>query len=782
MVERLVRRLFNEWRPEEGWLPLILLIAIASTVVTAVIEANWVPEGGVVFWTVSVGLFLTIGLAKRPVSWFFAAPIIAAYGIMLTILNLAQLRPPLAVLFEGPSSTLTYIRQNLVLFADRIGGWLTAVSGGGSSNETVVFALGLGLISWLLIAYLGWTTYRHHNPLNALVLIGIALGFNAVYGDTSPWPLAVFIGLSVLLLSNIHMVDMHQLWNQRLVDYPSGISVELYLTGGGIALGLLVVSFVVPAVNIREIRAALLERQSIQEAEQAFERAFGGVNISPALALQQELERSRSRGGDMPRSFLLGNPPELSERLVMTTTVQGEAAAPGANWPLHWRSFSYDIYTGRGWNISSERTEDFNAGERLPIPEIESPRILSQSVHWVLPSTRTRYSLGLPLRFDQFVTAHWRGLSDLTQVRGGGSTYTVETQVTNATPAELRQTTIANVPDTILARYTGLPVDLPERVIELAREAAGGATNPYDRVKSIEGFLRQYPYSLDVNLPPANQDLVDYFLFDLQIGYCDYYATSMVVMARSLGVPARFATGFLAQRPNEDGVQEIYAINAHSWAEVYFAGYGWVEFEPTAAFPSQSQLEPSSDALLNPPDFPAGEVLELPPPPEPESPSLLTNPNFLLVLILFLAGVGVLIWLAVGARGEGDAVLQAYGRLQHSANRLGQPTPKSQTPIEFSAAFEQRVGQLAQKSKLASRLIQARADPVKKRAALPDDAAQLRDLFMVRQYSRPDEPTDESVVEPEGENKASITAAIIWERIRLRLWLLAIIGRLRRLL
>lgn len=761
----------NERRPEEGWLPLLLLIAIASAMVTAVAEANWVPEGGVVFWTVSLGLLLTIYLAKRPLSWLFAWPLITGYGLALTIIDLGQLRPPLPILLNNPGESLIYIRQNLILLADRVGGWLTAVSGGGSSQETIVFAFGLALFSWLLIAYLGWATYRQHSPLNALIITGLALGFNTLYGSTTIWPLAAFIGLAVLLLAAIHMVDMHQIWNREAVDFPTGINVELLLTGSGIALGLLALSLVVPAINIRAIRAALMEQQSIQEAEQAFERAFGGVNINPDFSLEQELERSRSRGGEMPRSFLLGNPPELSERLVMTATVQLQEAAPGATWPIHWRSFSHDIYTGRGWTISSERTEDFDPGQRLPIPAVESPRLINQTVHWALGATRTRYTLGLPLRFDQFVTAHWRGLSDLTQVRGGGSTYTAESQVTNATPNDLRQASLAGIPDTILARYTTLPVDLPERIPQLALEAAGTAATPYDQVKAIESFLRQYPYSLDVTLPPANQDLVDYFLFDLQTGYCDYYASSMVVMARSLGLPARFATGFLAQRPNENGIQEIYAINAHSWAEIYFAGYGWIEFEPTAAFPSQSQLEPSADFLTQPPDFPAGEVIELPPPPEPETPSILTNPNFLIVLALFLAGIGFLAWLVFGSQGESDAVLHAYGRLQQTAHQIGQPTPQSQTPIEFGAAFNQRITNLAQKSKLVKRLTGPNTDPVKKRPALPEEATRLTNLYMARQYS----PQDET--EQDDDSK---TAEIIWQRIRLRLWLLGLLNRFNK--
>jgi transglutaminase-like putative cysteine protease len=384
--------------------------------------------------------------------------------------------------------------------------------------------------------------------------------------------------------------------------------------------------------------------------------------------------------------------------------------------------------------------------------------------------------MGLPLRFDHDVTVHWRGLSDLSQVRGEARDYTAESQVIDATPDELRQALLADVPDTILARYTALPNDVPERVTQLAQEAAvagsGGQTTIYDQVKAIEQFLRQYPYSLDLPLPPRNQDLVDFFIFDLQSGYCDYYATSMVIMARSLGIPARFATGFLAQPPDENGIQQIYQLNAHSWAEVYFAGYGWVEFEPTAAFPTQGATSASPEFQpAQPPTFSNGGPLALPPAVESGSSSILTNGYFLVILALFMAAVGIMVWIMRGRHVEQDLVWGAYGRLQRSANWIGQPTPESQTPIEFEATFKNRLTQLTTKSQLARKLIEEGSTSASKFTSLSEEAAQLTDLYIARQYQRRNEAQ---------EAKNDYTADLIWRRIRLRLWLLAVLNKLRR--
>jgi hypothetical protein len=138
-------------------------------------------------------------------------------------------------------------------------------------------------------------------------------------------------------------------------------------------------------------------------------------------------------------------------------------------------------------------------------------------------------------------------------------------------------------PQEIRERYLALPETTPQRVLDLARELTANIANPYDKAKAIESYLRVYPYSLDITPPPPNRDVADYFLFDLKTGYCDYYATSMVVMARTAGLPARLVIGY------SNGIYDprkaeyvILEANAHSWVEVYFADVGWVEFEPTA--------------------------------------------------------------------------------------------------------------------------------------------------------------------------------------------------------
>ena len=152
----------------------------------------------------------------------------------------------------------------------------------------------------------------------------------------------------------------------------------------------------------------------------------------------------------------------------------------------------------------------------------------------------------------------------------------------------------------MIRRYLGLPKVTPERVLALARDLTKNAATPYDRALAIETYLRKFPYTLDVEPPPSNRDVVDYFLFTSQMGYCDYYASAMVVMARAAGLPARIVVGYASGEYDASTAQYIIRMkDAHTWAEIYFPGIGWVEFEPTASQPLILRLSGEGDSKLN---------------------------------------------------------------------------------------------------------------------------------------------------------------------------------------
>src|SRR5690606_3797904 len=135
--------------------------------------------------------------------------------------------------------------------------------------------------------------------------------------------------------------------------------------------------------------------------------------------------------------------------------------------------------------------------------------------------------------------------------------------------------------------YTALPEDVPPEVYSLAQSIIGDAATPYDAALRIEAYLREnYTFTLDAPRPRPRQDAVSRFLFDDATGHFDHFASAMAVMLRTVGIPSRVAVGFVLESSDQDsetGAFHITEQDAWAWPEVYFPGYGWVEFNPAPA-------------------------------------------------------------------------------------------------------------------------------------------------------------------------------------------------------
>ncbi len=196
------------------------------------------------------------------------------------------------------------------------------------------------------------------------------------------------------------------------------------------------------------------------------------------------------------------------------------------------------------------------------------------------------------------------------------ATYDIGGLETTATGGELAAAG-TDYPDYVTDRYLQLPTTVTDRTRTLARQLVddAGATSPYDMSVVIQNDLRsRISYTESPPEPPDDRDVVDFVLFDTQAGYCEYYASAMAVMLRTLDVPARVVTGYFPPKYDDALNGFIYREkNAHVWVEAYFPGYGWIPFEPTAnrdapayaddASPSPSPSEtPSPSPSASPSD------------------------------------------------------------------------------------------------------------------------------------------------------------------------------------
>jgi transglutaminase-like putative cysteine protease len=140
--------------------------------------------------------------------------------------------------------------------------------------------------------------------------------------------------------------------------------------------------------------------------------------------------------------------------------------------------------------------------------------------------------------------------------------------------------------DNIVSTYLQLPRELDRRIPELAQQITKGARTPFDKALMIESYLRnKFTYTLNLTGKPGDDPLA-HFLFETRAGHCEYFASAMAIMLRTLGIPSREVNGFLPGEYNDLGGDYIVrASDAHSWVEVYFPGMDWQTFDPTPAGP-----------------------------------------------------------------------------------------------------------------------------------------------------------------------------------------------------
>ncbi len=269
---------------------------------------------------------------------------------------------------------------------------------------------------------------------------------------------------------------------------------------------------------------------------------------------------------------------------------------------LNWRALVFDTYTGIGWRISDRDVEQVR-GTYPPIslvhksdePLIYGARQLRVVQTFYVEREQPNVIFAAPMAERLYVTAGAVFLDRYGSIRLPGTlqpgmVYSVVSRAFVPDPARLRVAS-GLVPEAMLARYRALPT-IPDRVRDLGIRLTAGQPTLYDRVMAVNRHLwSEYRYDLSIPHQRKRGDAVDYFLFEERRGYCEQFASAMVVLLRSAGIPSRLVTGYGPGTPNPvTGLLEVRNSDAHAWVEVFFPGIGWVEFEPTPGFPDTADL------------------------------------------------------------------------------------------------------------------------------------------------------------------------------------------------
>ena len=294
-------------------------------------------------------------------------------------------------------------------------------------------------------------------------------------------------------------------------------------------------------------------------------------------------------------------------------------------------------------------------------------------------------------------------------------TYDVVSLISEAKDTDLRVAG-TEYPDWVRDRYTAVPATVPGSVGALAETIVkdAGAANPYDKAKAIEAYLRaNYTYTTTITPPPPGVDRVEWFLFQGKEGYCEYYASAMIIMLRNLGIPARLAGGYAPGTLDpKSGKYVVRESSAHAWPEVYFPAYGWIEFEPTpsqAVITHQDQPPPSNTLPTVEPTVVAatsptarGDGTDphppLPPPGGGNASGGFDLPFGPVGGGLLLAGVAAVVALLfflpfspLGRKRQPGNAKYYYGRMLFWSRLLRAGPAAHQTPYEYSEALAREV-------------------------------------------------------------------------------------------
>src|SRR5262245_2491711 len=276
-------------------------------------------------------------------------------------------------------------------------------------------------------------------------------------------------------------------------------------------------------------------------------------------------------------------------QIVMRVELPDQSAVEKDRFYL--RGLAYDQYNGQSWSHSGTRQRSLNLiddGTFLVRSAEGHPREgLSESIRQdiLLETLDTSVVFATPFAevlSGEFPTVQVDAMSGLhlpfppsSRIR-----YSVTSHVPQLVANE-RTASSLDYPDSIRFHYLQVPMG-SELVADLAHRVTERAATPFEQTQAIlQHLLENYRYSLENEMATLNHPLEE-FLFTRKTGYCEHYATAMVVMLRTVGIPARLVTGFLATEWNEYGSYfTVRQRDAHAWVEVYFPRSGWITMDPT---------------------------------------------------------------------------------------------------------------------------------------------------------------------------------------------------------
>ncbi len=567
--------------------------------------------GGGVLWSAVMVFLLTLSIARSTstaawVNGMEIVPLIALAGALLMAvlavlpipwpagLGLGMIVGPVgAAMAAWPAMHALHPRD--VLSERLVGVWWTRIADGTAASDPSFYLFLICLLMWVTGAWLSWCVLRWRKPMLGLIPGAAAFATNLLNfpTDQNGYTLTILVLTLALLL-----------WTNYTGSIASANRAHVKLTGdarwdfwesGLVAMAaLIVLAIMLPPLSTID-RTLDVESNLFSSWAQLQQRLShpGIVGSGPAGSGTTGFSTDVPLGGALTRTrdpvFLyttIGDftGPRYFRGVNVTSTSGGEwrfPATPG-------------IRESIAKNVVPKLGEDYQklAFASVSVKMLRSP--IGNADILFYPSQlyqvdRDTVATQVPLiDLQSGALTSIDRLSSAKPPTSAGS-YKVTVEYSAATEAELQAA--GTTYPAWLNQFTTLPrsgyrsPDVLSQIHDLAVSVvtAAGATTPYDQATAIQTFLRdKYTYTLTPPSAPAGVDKLWYFLFRSKASYCEYFATAMGDMLRSLGIPTRLVNGY---GPGAyDSTINNFVVrgeDAHTWVETYFPTYGWIPFEPT---------------------------------------------------------------------------------------------------------------------------------------------------------------------------------------------------------
>jgi len=568
--------------PQPRWWDLVsffMLFILLTIAFTRLVATDWTRDLGITRTITYLGLIagLALGLSRFSPRWVFIFAL--AYGafviswrIGLSLGESIEWQERLLSLVGRLATTISYLVQRKAV------------------PDNLLFLLLMALLFWVLSVHAGYHLTRYANPWNVIIPTGITLvlihQFDSFFSNRV-WYLVAYLFFALLVVARLAFLHNQDRWLKSKIYMPPYLGLDLIRIALISGVVLLLLSWAVPALA-EDLPAA---RQAWQRLKQPLNEFRGTLDNAFASLRSTVGTPSEFYGA----TTSLGRGALHSDSQVFSVITPQEIPA-GLRY--YWRARVYDVYENGQWSSTLDTSQTYDPEDStLQFPEYPEQVVGFYSFAFTtLSPVSSLFTINQPVWLSRPGRAEMAinpdGTVDLGHIRAmpmiqAGESYNLRAKLANVTIAAMQEAG-TDYPEWVSERYLQIPDSVTDRTVQLASDITAGLITPYEKAAAITQYLREtIEYSEVITAPlPINQEPIDWFLFDLQQGFCNYYATSEVILLRAAGVPARIAYGY-AQGELVEGTTtyEVRQYDAHAWPEVYYPNIGWVEFEPTVSQP-----------------------------------------------------------------------------------------------------------------------------------------------------------------------------------------------------